>query len=46
MEEFLSHVFDIALSPFTSQSLLVIIPLGFSYIMGCVGIVISLIRRI
>ena len=46
MEDFLSHTFALALSPFTSDSLLVWIPAGFAFIFGCVSLVFYLIRRL
>lgn len=46
MSEFLSSIFSLALSPFSSESLLVVIPAGFAYIFGCVSIVFALIRRL
>ena len=46
MDEFLTHVFDLAMLPFTSDSLLVWIPAGFAFIYGCVCLTLSLIRRI
>ena len=46
MDEFLTHVFNLALAPFTSQSVLVWIPAGFAFIYGCVSLLFYLIRRI
>lgn len=46
MDDFLSHIFSLALAPFTSDSLLVWIPAGFAFIYGCVCLVFYMIRRI
>lgn len=46
MEDFLSSVFFLALSPFTSDSLLVLVPGGFAFIYGCVALVFHLMRRL
>lgn len=45
LDEFLSHIFNLALSPFTSNSLLVWIPAGFAFCYGCVCLTFRLIRR-
>lgn len=46
MDEFLSHLFDLALLPITSQSLLVYIPAACAMIYGCVCILFTLIGRL
>ena len=46
MDSFLSHVFDLALSPFTSQSMLVWVPAGFAFIYGCVTLLFYFVRRV
>lgn len=46
MEEFLSHIFAIAMSPFTSQTLIVWIPAGFAFIYGCVCLLFYMMRRL
>lgn len=45
MEELISQIVTVALSPFTSQSNLVVIPCAFSFVLGCVMLVFALIRR-
>lgn len=45
MDELLSHVFALAMSPFTSHSLLVWIPAGFAFVYGCVCLLFYLMRR-
>lgn len=46
MDEFLSHIFALALSPFTSHSLLVQIPGAFAFIFGCTSLLFYLMRRL
>lgn len=45
MDDFLTHVFSVALSPFTSDSMLVWVPAGFAFIYGCVSLVFHFLRR-
>lgn len=43
-EEFLTHIFSLALSPFTSNTLLVWIPACFAFSYGCCTFVFNLMR--
>lgn len=45
MSDLIANIFDLAISPFTSNSLLVSIPAGFAFIYGCVCLVFHLMRR-
>lgn len=45
MEELISQIVAVALSPFTSQTDLVVIPCAFSFVLGCVMLLFALIRR-
>lgn len=44
MDEFLTHIFNLALSPFTSHTLLVWVPGGFAIVYGCVSLFFCLLR--
>lgn len=45
MQDFIAQVFSLAMSPFTSQSFLVWVPCIFSFALGCVMLLFSLMRR-
>lgn len=45
MNEMISNIFDIALSPFTGMYSFVIIPFGFIFALGAVSLLFALMRR-
>lgn len=44
MDEFLGHLFSLALMPVTSQSMLVYIPAAAAMVYGCVCLLFDLMR--
>lgn len=45
MEDLVVQVFEVSMSPFTSGSFLVWLPVIFSFCLGCVFLLFSLMRR-
>lgn len=44
LEVFMSHLFNLVMFPFTSRSLLVIVPVAFAYIVSLVNVIGCIIR--